>query len=143
MARYCKSCGNKIPRNYKSEDGRTKKTQKNRKQCYNCSPLKSKPNNKDHPHEHPKPKHTKEHKEHKSERRRRKEELVKLLGGQCVKCGYHKSPGALSFHHKNPKKKCFDISNNGNMMQDWGLVKHEALKCELLCLNCHAELHTK
>ena len=126
--RYCKDCGNKIPRNCETEDGRTKKTKKNRKRCYNCSPLK------------PKEKHPKEH---KSERRRRKELLVKLLGGHCVKCGYHKSQGALSFHHKNPKNKCFDISNNGNMMQDWNLVKNEALKCELLCLNCHAELHTK
>lgn len=126
--RYCNSCGNKIPRNYKTQDGRTKKTQKNRKRCFNCSPSKLKSN-------HPP--------EHKSERRKRKEHLVKMLGGHCSKCGYHKSIGALSFHHKNPKKKSFDISNNGNMMQDWDIVKREALKCELLCLNCHAELHTK
>ena len=117
--RYCNSCGNKIPRNYETPDGRTKKTQKNRKRCFNCSPAKSK--------------HDKPFKEHKSERRRRKEHLVKLLGGHCSKCGYHKSTGALSFHHKNPKKKCFDISNNGNMMQEWSIVKKEALKCELLC----------
>jgi len=81
--------------------------------------------------------------EHKSERRRRKEALVKMLGGHCTKCGYHKSIGALSFHHKNLKNKCFDISNNGNLMQDWDLVQKEAQKCELLCLNCHSELHSK
>ena len=74
---------------------------------------------------------------------REKEALVKMLGGHCTKCGYHKSIGALSFHHKNPKKKSFDISNNGNLMQDWEKVVREAKKCELLCLNCHTELHQR
>ena len=64
-----------------------------------------------------------------------------MLGGECAKCCYDKSMGALSFHHKNSKNKCFDISNNGNLMQDWQIVVMEAKKCELLCLNCHSEHH--
>lgn len=124
-ARFCPGCGNKIPRKIPHTD---KKTNKSRKYCFNCSPCKPPPNN-----------HSKEH---KSERRRRKESLVKILGGHCTQCGYHKSIGALSFHHKNPKNKCFDISSNGNLMQDWDLVVKEAKKCELLCLNCHAEFNT-
>ena len=70
----------------------------------------------------------------------RKEALVKILGGHCSNCGYHKSISALSFHHKDPKTKSFDISNNGNLMGDWDVVLKEAKKCKLLCLNCHCEI---
>jgi len=34
-----------------------------------------------------------------------------MLGGHCSKCGYHKSIGALSFHHKNPKNKEYNVSS--------------------------------
>lgn len=64
-----------------------------------------------------------------------------MLGGHCTRCGYNKSIRALSFHHKKPSQKCFDISNNGSLMKPWEEVVMEAQKCELLCLNCHAELH--
>jgi len=123
-SKYCKGCGNKIPRKIPHTN---KKTNKSRQFCFNCSPRKA-----------PKSNHSKEH---KSERRRRKESLVKMLGGRCSSCGYHKSITALSFHHKNPQKKSFDISSNGHLMQDWDIVVSEAQKCKLLCLNCHAEYH--
>jgi hypothetical protein len=77
------------------------------------------------------------------ERRRRKEKLVEMLGGKCVKCGYNKSIAALSFHHINPKEKLFDISHNGNLLHSWEEVVAEAIKCNLLCLNCHAEFHAR
>ena len=67
-------------------------------------------------------------------------ELVKMLGGKCVNCGYKKSITAISFHHLHPEDKCFDISNGG-LMKGWKELVAEAKKCELLCLNCHAELH--
>ena len=79
---------------------------------------------------------------HSSERRKRKEKLVKVLGGCCAKCGYEKSIRALSFHHKDPSTKCFDISSNGHLLQEWEIVLKEVLKCQLLCLNCHAETHS-
>jgi len=75
-----------------------------------------------------------------SERRKRKAHLVKMLGGKCIQCGYNKSLSALSFHHVNPKEKLFDLSHNGNLLHDWKEVVAEALKCQLLCLNCHAEV---
>jgi len=75
------------------------------------------------------------------ERRIRKERLVKMLGGCCKKCGYKKSLAALSFHHRDPATKEFDISHNGNLLHDWDLVIKEALKCDLMCLNCHAEIN--
>jgi len=121
--KICKGCGNKIPR---KKPGTNEKTNKSRYFCYNCRPFKS-------PYSHPP--------EHKSERRRRKEYLAKMLGGHCANCGYNKSLSALSFHHKNPAKKSFDISNNGNLMGNWQIVLMEAKKCKLLCLNCHSEIH--
>lgn len=83
----------------------------------------------------------KEPKLNNKERRRRKEILVKMLGGCCKKCGYKESLAALSFHHVNPKTKEFDLSHNGNLLHDWDIVVKEALKCEILCLNCHASLN--
>ena len=123
MTKFCKGCGNKIPRKIPHTD---RKTNQSRQLCFNCSPFKSP---------------TKYLQKHKSERRKRKEALVKMLGGRCVECGYCKSITALSFHHKTPENKSFDISHNGCLMQDWDSVVKEALKCELLCLNCHAEYH--
>jgi 5-methylcytosine-specific restriction endonuclease McrA len=75
------------------------------------------------------------------ERRKRKEKLINMLGGCCSKCGYKKSISALSFHHINPKTKSFDLSKNGNILHDWDEVVKEAMKCVVLCLNCHCELH--
>ena len=122
-ARHCRRCGNKIPRKYKASNGEYRKTPSSRRICYNCVPLKS-PGNNQHA--------------HRKERRRRKEILVKMLGGCCQHCGYKKSVVALSFHHKDPSKKCFDISHNGSLLRDWDELVAEAKKCDLLCLNCHA-----
>jgi hypothetical protein len=64
---------------------------------------------------------------------------VELLGGKCSKCGYNKTNRALIFHHNDPTKKQFDISRWG--VVGWERLKNELAKCELLCLNCHAEKH--
>jgi len=121
--RNCKGCGQKIP---KKNPHTKKKTQKARKYCYNCSPFRY---------------ISVQPKDRKAERRKRKEKLVKMLGGCCVQCGYNKSIRGLSFHHKDPKQKEFDISKNGNILLEWDVIIEEVKKCELLCLNCHAELH--
>ena len=75
------------------------------------------------------------------ERRKRKAKLVKMIGGCCKRCGYKKCYASLSFHHRNPETKSFDISHNGNLLHSWEDVVKEALKCDLLCLNCHSELN--
>ena len=66
-----------------------------------------------------------------------------ILGGQCKICGYKKSNKALHFHHKDPSQKLFEITS-----AIWGVgsytesqISEEVLKCELLCANCHAEIH--
>lgn len=48
---------------------------------------------------------------------------------------------ALEFHHKDPSIKEFKLGS-GNTMS-WKGYKSEALKCMLVCSNCHKEIHYK
>ena len=70
-----------------------------------------------------------------------KKMLVNKKGGKCEICGYNKSLRALQFHHIDSKEKDFVLShltiNKNNIIKS----KNEIEKCQLLCANCHAELH--
>jgi endogenous inhibitor of DNA gyrase (YacG/DUF329 family) len=78
-----------------------------------------------------------------TERRRNlKLEAIQYKGGICIRCGYNKCPGALTFHHINPNEKDFGIASNGNI-RSLEKLKPELDKCILLCHNCHAELHAE
>ena len=70
-----------------------------------------------------------------------KAQAIKLLGGKCCKCGYNKCIDALEFHHENPNEKEFKLGS-GNTMS-WKEYKQEALKCILVCSNCHKEIHSQ
>lgn len=72
-------------------------------------------------------------------RRKQKEKAVYLFGGKCSKCGYSKSINALEFHHKVKEEKSFNLSMNWH--RSWDILKVELDKCELICSNCHKELH--
>ena len=69
-----------------------------------------------------------------------KEMSVEYKGGECEICGYKKYIGALQFHHLEPDKKDFHISQKGHS-RSWDKVKVELDKCMLVCANCHSELH--
>jgi len=70
-------------------------------------------------------------------RRQQKRDLVALLGGKCVRCGFDGHPAAFHFHHRDPEAKdCTIGSMLGNT--SWERIVEEAGKCELLCANCHA-----
>lgn len=64
---------------------------------------------------------------------------VEYLGGKCIKCGYDKCIWALDFHHRNPEEKEFGIASYAS--RAWYKLKPELDKCDLLCSNCHRELH--
>ena len=74
-------------------------------------------------------------------RRSMKLQAIKLLGEKCSICGYNRCIDALEFHHKEPSEKEFKLGS-GNTMS-WKEYKIEALKCVLVCSNCHKEIHSK
>jgi len=71
----------------------------------------------------------------------RKKQLVRLLGDGCSICGYNKNVAALDFHHRDPSQKKFnlDIRNLSNRRIE--KVVEEVQKCDVICANCHRELH--
>lgn len=73
-------------------------------------------------------------------RRNSKFKLVEEFGGKCKICGYNKCIGNLTFHHLDPSKKEFQISQSGRTLSIKKL-RLEANKCVLLCHNCHGEVH--
>lgn len=72
---------------------------------------------------------------------KRKKILVEKSGGRCKKCGYNKNYSALSFHHIDPSVKEFSLDARSLSNRTEERIAKEFAKCELLCLNCHAELH--
>lgn len=71
-------------------------------------------------------------------KRKFKEWAITYKGGKCVCCGYNKCVAALDFHHRDPKQKAFHIHSNRIINTK---AKNELDKCDLLCRNCHAEIH--
>lgn len=73
--------------------------------------------------------------------RRLKAECVAYKGGKCQMCGYNKYIGALDFHHRNPDEKEFEIGQRYRCCKINSTIKKELDKCDLVCSNCHRELH--
>ncbi len=71
----------------------------------------------------------------------RKLHFISVKGGKCEICGYNKNISALCFHHVDPsvKEVSLDIRHlsNGTM----ATLSAEVEKCQLLCHNCHMEIH--
>ena len=56
----------------------------------------------------------------------------------CVICGYKEHYAALDFHHRNPKTKSFNISENKTIGKNTLLKEIE--KCDVVCVNCHRRM---
>ena len=63
----------------------------------------------------------------------------------CNRCHYDKCPSAIEIHHKNPKEK----TSHTDGFASWRKLslkqfqdKVLGTKIEILCANCHAEVHT-
>lgn len=75
--------------------------------------------------------------------------LAKKVGKQKIKrgcdiCGYNKSALALEWHHpdKNKEYNPSSLIGKGNW-EGYNLYLKEIEKCQLLCSNCHREIHDK
>ena len=75
----------------------------------------------------------------KNFRKRTKEKAVDYKGGKCKICNYDRCVSALEFHHLEPSKKDFTLSQSMNIA--WDKIKEELDKCILVCANCHREIH--
>ena len=64
---------------------------------------------------------------------------INYAGGRCKVCGYNKSIFAMEFHHRDAMNKDFSIASM--WFKNFDDVKYELDKCDLLCSNCHRELH--
>lgn len=74
--------------------------------------------------------------------RRRIVATLKVERG-CKICGYRKCAYALSFHHRDPSEKSFNIGDGLNREYSLERIVAEIAKCQTLCQNCHSELHFK
>jgi len=142
----CKLCGKKFP-NRVSIDGKIR-VLKNRTKCLVCLPFKQK-----------QPKQTIEsfrkkncekykqwyaingHSKITARRVARKRALVRLCGGSCQVCGYDRCLRNLAWHHIDPSEKSFQISSE-IFQRNPRFVILEAMKCILVCHNCHGEIHS-
>lgn len=57
----------------------------------------------------------------------------------CNRCGYNKCAAALTFHHVDKSTKLFNLGDSNRILLTLSELEEELKKCELLCLNCHAE----
>ena len=71
----------------------------------------------------------------------RKSRLIAAAGGACEKCGYGRNSAALTFHHRDPALKNFGLDLRSLSNRSWHDIVREARLCQLLCANCHAEIH--
>ncbi len=58
-----------------------------------------------------------------------------------MRCGYATNLAAFSFHHREPATKLFQLDLRSLSNRTLEVIRQEAAKCDLVCANCHAELH--
>lgn len=73
----------------------------------------------------------------KRRRQRLKVLAIVYKGGSCKQCGYSRCPTALEFHHRDSSLK----DGSPSSFTSWNKFKLELDKCDLLCANCHREIH--
>lgn len=111
----CKNCGKEF--NLNGHQGG-----QNRIFCYECLPICS----------------------DRTERNKMRRQLMKeynnklKLARGCDICGYNKCAQALEWHHPNDDK---DSDPSNLLSTSFQAFLQEVEKCQLLCCNCHREVH--
>ena len=59
---------------------------------------------------------------------------------RCLLCH---SKENLTFHHRIPNKKINDITNLASKGLSIGAIEKEIEKCDMLCEDCHREVHQR
>jgi len=63
------------------------------------------------------------------------------MSWMCSMCGYREYPEAIEFHHTDPTTKDTIVSKL-IIRKDTEVFMREALKCILVCSNCHKHIHS-
>lgn len=85
-------------------------------------------------------------KEYHKQRRARQQQSIRDFvkeikqGLACIMCG-EAHPACISFHHRNPAEKSFNIANAVHHGYSKQHILDEVAKCDVLCENCHRKLH--
>lgn len=69
-----------------------------------------------------------------------KQAVVNLMGGCCEKCKNSYPLCVYDFHHKNKLEKDLGVSIALANRSTFAMAQ-ELAKCQLLCANCHREVH--
>ena len=73
--------------------------------------------------------------------RHRRSVLIKIFDQECKDCGLISSIDSIyDFHHTDPATMSFRLTVK-NMSKSWEDILKEAMKCVLLCSNCHRVRH--
>lgn len=67
--------------------------------------------------------------------------LESILAAGCKICGYRRCRRALVFHHRDPRTKTAKVSTLLKDNYSLARLQSEVDQCDLLCANCHAEVH--
>lgn len=70
-----------------------------------------------------------------------RKKMIDLLGNMCMKCGNVYKACVYDFHHRRKTFKKFKLTTREFAYKKWKELKREAMKCDLLCANCHMERH--
>lgn len=73
--------------------------------------------------------------------RKKKFILLEELGCKCEVCGYNKNLAALCFHHRDEHTKSYGLDARMFASHSMESLREEISKCQILCHNCHMELH--
>ena len=70
----------------------------------------------------------------------KKYKAIQDKGGCCEMCGENR-PATLCFHHKDPTLKEMKLDGRSFANRKYEDLLQELDKCQLLCHNCHHEIH--
>ena len=71
----------------------------------------------------------------------RKLDFMEQRGACCGMCSYDRNSAALAWHHRDPALKSFSLDLRSLSNRSQREIFAEMAKCDLLCANCHAEVH--
>ena len=115
-------------------------------------PYKDKEKQRQYQREHYKKYHKRYRKQQNEARRKRRQQskaaLILYKGGKCGHCSVsYPYDGVYEFHHTDPNKKDFEISDSLDRNVDELFNSKEILKeldkCLMLCANCHRIEHAR